>query len=452
MVYLAFCTAYTISLSQDSVWDEVVPEQEKRSYEGHALVQFQLSIPKDRIAFQHAVLRHNLDVWEHGQAQVVARVPPSVDLSEIGIDHRVLTENLEASLLQEAQAAGAGFHERYHSSEEVEAFAQQLVKQHPKTVRIERIGTTFENRPISVLHVSSAGPKKEQAPVVFVQAGQHAREWIAPAAAMSAVEAAAKTAEARGGLSGFQLSMILLVNPDGYQYTHDKDRMWRKNRNPKSSPKPKRKPFQSEMVYKASLKGTGNCQGVDLNRNWGTHWGQTIKNGKLSKESGGDGCSNEYHGESAMSEPEVQAVSKHIQSQGKRIAAFLDIHSYSQKMLPPGCNGFPITEADKAEQLRTAQAVVNAMGKAPGSVKYETGPCAEEMYTCAGTAPDWAFHEAGILHSYCIELRPTMKDGAGHWGGNGFVVPPSNIQATGKELLAGIYELASQALSHTGSE
>lgn len=37
-----------------------------------------------------------------------------------------------------------------------------------------------------------------------------------------------------------------VVNPDGYEYTHTIDRLWRKNR-----------------------KGSGTCSGVDLNRNFG---------------------------------------------------------------------------------------------------------------------------------------------------------------------------------------
>ena len=39
-----------------------------------------------------------------------------------------------------------------------------------------------------------------------------------------------------------------LLNPDGYEYSHTDDRMWRKNRSP---PPP-----------------GSRCYGVDLNRNW----------------------------------------------------------------------------------------------------------------------------------------------------------------------------------------
>merc|ERR1712223_1157798 len=41
-----------------------------------------------------------------------------------------------------------------------------------------------------------------------------------------------------------------LLNPDGYEYSHTNDRMWRKNRSPPPS--------------------GSSCYGVDLNRNWDT--------------------------------------------------------------------------------------------------------------------------------------------------------------------------------------
>lgn len=46
-------------------------------------------------------------------------------------------------------------------------------------------------------------------------------------------------------------------------------------------------------------------------------------------------CSESYHGNSAMSEKEVQAVAKYIESLGRRLAAFMDIHSYSQILMFP---------------------------------------------------------------------------------------------------------------------
>ena len=43
-----------------------------------------------------------------------------------------------------------------------------------------------------------------------------------------------------------------VVNPDGYVFSHDYDRMWRKNRK--------------------RIRGWTSCQGVDINRNFGYKW------------------------------------------------------------------------------------------------------------------------------------------------------------------------------------
>ena len=44
------------------------------------------------------------------------------------------------------------------------------------------------------------------------------------------------------------------ANPDGYEYSINQDRYWRKNRAPNSG---------------------SSCYGTDLNRNWAFHWGET---------------------------------------------------------------------------------------------------------------------------------------------------------------------------------
>lgn len=52
-------------------------------------------------------------------------------------------------------------------------------------------------------------------------------------------------------LDFYEIHIMPMVNPDGYQYSIEVDRMWRKNRSP------------------SNLFG---CSGVDLNRNFGFYW------------------------------------------------------------------------------------------------------------------------------------------------------------------------------------
>lgn len=68
-----------------------------------------------------------------------------------------------------------------------------------------------------------------------------------------------------------------------YKYTHEKERLWRKNRNKPSGM---------------------SCVGTDLNRNWDYHWGES----GASKYK----CAEIYRGPKASSELETQAVVQYI--------------------------------------------------------------------------------------------------------------------------------------------
>jgi murein tripeptide amidase MpaA len=48
------------------------------------------------------------------------------------------------------------------------------------------------------------------------------------------------------------IHILPMANPDGYEYSRNNDRHWRKNR---------------------GINPGSTCKGVDLNRNWGFHWG-----------------------------------------------------------------------------------------------------------------------------------------------------------------------------------
>ena len=73
-------------------------------------------------------------------------------------------------------------------------------------------------------------------------------------------------------VNGTEFFIIPIVNPDGYRYTWNSFRMWRKNR-----------------------RNNGNgSYGVDLNRNWAVGWG--------GGGSSGNPVSNPYRGTGPFSE------------------------------------------------------------------------------------------------------------------------------------------------------
>ena len=119
---------------------------------------------------------------------------------------------------------------------------------------------------------------------------QHAREWISAEVNRRTLhyfidQYRAATRRSAASSSNTELWFVLVANPDGYQYTFDVDRLWRKN-----------------------LRDNDNNgqvtvgDGVDPNRNFADHWGYD------DEGSSNEPASETYRGPSAASEPETQAM------------------------------------------------------------------------------------------------------------------------------------------------
>lgn len=82
---------------------------------------------------------------------------------------------------------------------------------------------------------------------IWVDGGIHAREWITPATVTYIINHLVSNFENEPKyIQNIDWYIAPLMNPDGYEYTHDVDRLWRKNR-----------------------ARSGQCAGTDLNRNFG---------------------------------------------------------------------------------------------------------------------------------------------------------------------------------------
>ena len=99
-----------------------------------------------------------------------------------------------------------------------------------------------------VLQIAKAGAG---APNVWIEAGIHAREWIAPAMATYIIDSLLNN-DVDGFTEKLNIHILPSANPDGYEYSRNSDRLWRKTRSD----------------YGSLLR----CKGVDPNRNWDFHW------------------------------------------------------------------------------------------------------------------------------------------------------------------------------------
>ncbi|KAF2368759.1 Peptidase M14 carboxypeptidase A [Trinorchestia longiramus] len=239
-------------------------------------------------------------------------------------------------------------------------------------------------------------------PVIFIDGGIHAREWISPAFLMYA---ATQLVENTDLLLGAEWQLVPVLNPDGYVHTWKKDRMWRKNRR----------------------SGSQWCRGVDLNRNFGYKHG--------GKGSSSNHCSEIYRGPTAFSEPESQAVRTAVESVKDRLKAYLTVHSYGQMILHPWGYDNEI-HPDSDQMAIMGEGMSNAIRSVNGQ-KYVVGGAAEVLYPAAGGSDDWV-SSLGVPYSFTLELRDT--------GSKGFILPASQILPTVKETWAGVKYLGQQVI------
>ncbi|KAK2838362.1 hypothetical protein Q7C36_013176 [Tachysurus vachellii] len=281
----------------------------------------------------------------------------------------------------------------YHTLSEINSFMDMLVQENPKLVSKIVIGQSYEGRPLNVLKFSTGGTKR---PGIWIDTGIHAREWITPASgswfAKKIVTDYGHDPALTAILDKLDIFLELVTNPDGYEYTHSSNRMWRKTRR---------------------INIGTSCIGVDPNRNWGTAFG--------GAGSSSNPCSETYRGTSAYSEPEVRSIVDFTKSHGN-LKAFLTIHSYSQMMLYPyGDTGAPCVDEAELDELafKAATALEGLYG-----TKYTYGSTFDTIYQASGVTTDWAYDQ-GIKYSYTFELRDT--------GRYGFVLPADQIIPTAQE-------------------
>ena len=149
-----------------------------------------------------------------------------------------------------SRKVGKEFHENYRSYQNMIDQLFYYSRSFPSKVRsLKSIGKTIEGRDLYVMHLTDSANELGTKPLVWIMAGQHAREWIAPASTFVLIEKLL-TSPDKSILQNYEFAIMPLVNPDGYEYSRTVNRLWRKNR-----------------------KVTGkNTNGVDLNRNWDHRW------------------------------------------------------------------------------------------------------------------------------------------------------------------------------------
>ncbi|XP_031347022.1 carboxypeptidase B-like [Photinus pyralis] len=285
--------------------------------------------------------------------------------------------------------------DRYMRYIEIQNYLERIALQYKEIVSFENYGLSYEKRNLTLVKISTGfGLDK---PTILVDAGIHAREWLAPAQALYIINQLIKNGDNRRLIENVNWIIIPLINPDGYEYTHTTDRLWRKTRS----------------------KGIV-CDGVDANRNFDFHW----------SEEGGDRdeCSENYAGPKAFSEPETTALSRVILKYARNTKLYLSIHTPLLALLHPW--GYTSDSPPNRDELRDLGLSASDAIYAVNGTRYKVGSSVEIFTHTAGSSRDWAYGFANISLSYTVELPPGPH--------NVHQMPPENILRVVTETFEGI--------------
>jgi hypothetical protein len=295
--------------------------------------------------------------------------------------------------LAAAQAAG-GYHV-YRSWDEPGGIRDELysvARQNPQLVKLVVLGHTAQGRELIAVKLTQSARETPDGsrPAVLYSATQHAREWIATEVDRRLMHYfidkwRANDRETRNLLKTRELWFVVVANPDGYQYTFDHERLWRKNL---------RDNDHDGQVTRAD--------GVDPNRNYPSHWGYD------EEGSSGQPNSDTYRGPSAGSEPETQAIISLFNRVPFRFQ--VNYHSFGPYLLyPEGWQTSTATADDPIYYALTGNIDNPAI---PDSL---AGLSSDVLYVTNGEMTDYAHSVRGTL-----SWTPELEEGC---DGCGFVFP-----------------------------
>ena len=172
---------------------------------------------------------------------------------------------------------------------------------------------SIEGRPVYYVRLSDHADTDEPEPEVLYDAVHHARE---PGSMSNLIyymwyllENYSSDSSVKSIVDHTEMYFVPCVNPDGYLYNETTDPMgggmWRKNR-------------------RANGDGT---MGVDLNRNYGFHWGYD------NYGSSANGADEVYRGSSPFSEPETQMMRDFCTAHSFKIA--MNYHTFGNLLVYP---------------------------------------------------------------------------------------------------------------------
>ncbi|MCG7534305.1 M14 family zinc carboxypeptidase [Pseudoalteromonas sp. OOF1S-7] len=304
----------------------------------------------------------------------------------------------------------------YPTLTETHQMAQALAQTYPDFVELKHIGPSWEKsqglggHDLTVLVLKNKKKNKwRKRPALYMQGALHAREYTPGATTLKFAKYLLENRETNADINWImdqrEIHILLIANPDG-RVLAEQGQLWRKNTN---------------TAY-CALDDT--LRGVDLNRNFDFAWASPIGG------STDDQCAATYHGPSAASEPETQAIQAYLHGLFKdrrgdlltdpaplnTQGVFLDLHSFSRFVMWPWSS--ELTPSPNAQQL-------SMMGHRMAAYNGYTAFQTKEVFRTGGSADGYVYGQLGVA-SFTFELGNSFFESCANYEGEIF---PNNLNA-----------------------
>jgi carboxypeptidase A2 len=384
---------------------------------------------QEEVAYVHKLAEDvELDFWtEAAIPGLVHRVmipPHKVNFVAYYLDNQdikyfVSDDNVQEKIDEEQQRLDARFSSRqpgvnaydpedFNTFEDIELELVEMASRCPASIECDvvSVGTSVEGRTLwqLTIHADSGSAKR----AIWIDSAIHAREWLAPATILRIMDYMTSQygsdPDVTSMIDAYDWYFVPIMNPDGYVYSWDTNRNWRKSRN---------------------INEGSTCVGTDLNRNYDVNWGTS----GISTNP----CSDTYCGSSAASEPETVAIEAEFDRLADDLDAVVSFHTAATMWLIPWghqidgvCQYIP----DHDEMMVILDATVDAVQETHGDLEWARGNSCATIYATSGTTHDYAKHRIPNLpFSATPELRGS------------FVMPPESITPSFEENWNGIKAL-----------
>jgi len=273
---------------------------------------------------------------------------------------------------------------------------QRFEELHPSLCRAESLGySTNDSMPIWGLKISNNPYENENKPAIFINGIIHAEEVVGGSVCIFLADTLLTSYGIEDDITRWvdemEIWIVPVVNPEGYQVVLDSmDIYYRKNKRDNNG----------NGIFDYDPEPRGDCDGVDLNRNFPVNWDGADSEPNI--------CESSYRGPSAGSESETQAMIRLCERE--RFVASVWYHSsqtgtFNEKIIYPYRWA---TTGESAPDYSTLSSI--AMGYANSLVKHDLGNPYDFDYNrnMNGNSPDWHYVNYGAM-AFIVEIDTTTQ-------------------------------------------